>query len=100
FSVGAAQARTDSSHILRADARWTEFFNNRAQLPHGLQPRSLGWYRPALVQAVLLGLAVVWAAGMLVSYGSNRQQVMASSEQLAQVQDQQRTLQERLQAMA
>src|SRR5690606_34111519 len=30
FSVGAAQARTDSSHILRADARWTEFFNNRA----------------------------------------------------------------------
>jgi len=82
FSLPVLPIKNIPEHFWPIDATWQGVLDGKP-----LNPRRFGWSAPRIGYALALGLAVLWSAGLLLSFISNRaqiQQVQASLEALQQ----------------
>ncbi|MFJ4376354.1 ImcF-related family protein, partial [Pseudomonas japonica] len=78
FSL-ALGPRTEAKleHLWLADNAWRDLIGDRTH------PRRFGWPAPRIIHASLLLLALVWGAGMALSFTSNRAQIAEMQTTLA-----------------
>ncbi len=64
--------RTDDKlgHIWIAEKPWQDLIGDRTR------PRRFGWQAPRIAYAALMVFALVWGAGMALSFTTNRQQIL------------------------
>ncbi|RUT37655.1 type VI secretion protein VasK [Pseudomonas sp. PAMC 29040] len=80
FSLPLAAPSHESKHDWLAPAAWHGVLGDRAGR------RRLGWSAPRAAYALALGLALVWGAGLLLSFVSNRVQIAQVQSSLAALQ--------------
>ncbi|MEQ4280965.1 ImcF-related family protein [Pseudomonas syringae] len=77
FSLPVQRTRHDLKNDWPAAPAWQGVLDDKAD------GRRLGWSAPRVGYALLLGLAVVWGAGLLLSFVSNRVQIAQVQTSLA-----------------
>jgi type VI secretion system protein ImpL len=85
FSLPVLPIKNMPEHFWPIDAAWQSVLDDKA-----LSHRRFGWSVPRIGYALALGVAVLWSAGLLLSFISNRaqfQQVQASVEALQHASD-------------
>ncbi|NWB27837.1 type VI secretion protein VasK [Pseudomonas gingeri] len=70
FSLPVQRVDSELSHLWPPNPAW------QGVLDHKPRPGRLGWPAPRIAYALLLGLAVVWSAGLLLSFLGNRAQIV------------------------
>jgi type VI secretion system protein ImpL len=78
FSLPLAGGKGGSDHHWHADPAWNGVLGDRSG-----NSRRLGWTAPRVAYVLVLGLALLWGAGLLLSFVSNRVQIAQVQSSLA-----------------
>ncbi len=70
FSLPVPPVESTLEHFWPVNTAWQGVLNDKAA-----SGRRLGWGAPRITYALALGLAVLWGAGLLLSFVSNRAQI-------------------------
>ncbi|WP_268797263.1 ImcF-related family protein [Pseudomonas huanghezhanensis] len=71
FSLPLPPGRANDNNLWPAETPWLGVLNDTR-----LKGRRIGWNAPRLSHALMLGAAAVWGAGILISFTSNRTQIL------------------------
>ncbi|WP_341524365.1 ImcF-related family protein [Pseudomonas sp. G.S.17] len=81
FSLPVSRATSDYPNLWLLDPAWRGVVEDRA-----VNVRRLGWPATRIGYVLMLSLALLWGAGMLLSFASNRQQIAQLHTSLATLQ--------------